>query len=219
MDNGYAVLSNDITPDSCKVCITDVSECFICRDGELRDQHALKNFCDCKNLLAHDRCLITWIKKGLGNEEKPKCSVCNAEYQLLRRPPWRSVACQWQTWLVLAVSLALMSLVPYVVYRLMTAFPNPQPHSLFKAAAVSFGLLSETLLMKCLAGYFAGRYRRAEQSSFTVQPRRPAFREAGPSPRSPAAAGQSASAAAVATRAGERKQGNVKASQREGLKP
>uniref|UniRef100_A0A0E9PB61 Uncharacterized protein n=1 Tax=Anguilla anguilla TaxID=7936 RepID=A0A0E9PB61_ANGAN len=41
-----------------------------------------------------------------------------------------------------------MSLVPYVVYRLMTAFPNPQPHSLFKAAAVSFGLLSETLLMK-----------------------------------------------------------------------
>ncbi|KAJ8375298.1 hypothetical protein SKAU_G00058780 [Synaphobranchus kaupii] len=79
MDNGYAVLSNDITPDSCKVFITDVSECFICRDGERMDQDALKNFCDCKNLFAHHRCLLTWIKKGLGNEDKPKCSVCNAE--------------------------------------------------------------------------------------------------------------------------------------------
>ncbi|KAJ8375310.1 hypothetical protein SKAU_G00058900 [Synaphobranchus kaupii] len=141
------------------------------------------------------------------------------QYQLLRRPPWRSVLYQWQTWLVLAVSLALLGLVPYVVFRMMTAFQNPPPHTSFKAAAVCFGLLTETLLMKCLASYFTGRYRQAEHSSFTVQPRKAECREAGPDPRRPAAAAGQSSSAAVGIRAGERKQGNVKASQREGLKP
>ncbi|KAJ8418524.1 hypothetical protein AAFF_G00000230 [Aldrovandia affinis] len=218
MDNGYAILSNDITPDSCKVFITDVPECFICRDGERMDHDALLNFCDCKNLLAHHRCLLTWIKKGLGTEDKPKCSVCNAEYHLQRSPAWRSVLRHWQAWLVLAVTLALLGLVPYVVFRMMTAFQNPPPHSLFKAAAVCFGLLTETLLMKCLASYFAGRYQQAEQSSFTVQPRRTEIGEAGPGPQWLASSAGHGSSAAVGAQAGERKQGNVKANQSAGLK-
>ncbi|KAI1889371.1 hypothetical protein AGOR_G00178570 [Albula goreensis] len=218
MDNSYTVLSNENTPDSYKVFITDVSECFICRDGERTENDPLRIFCDCKNLLAHHHCLLTWIKKGLATEEKPKCSVCNAEYQLHRRPPWKSVLRQWQAWLVLAVTLALLGLVPYVVFRMMTAFRNPPPHSLFKAAAVCFGLLTETLLLKCLASFLTSRCRQAEQTSFAVQPRRAEFCE-GPGPWRPGAAvaGHSSSAAA-GVRPGERKQGNVKANQSAGPK-
>lgn len=42
---------------------TEMSECFICRDGELISSNPLRNFCDCKNLLAHHVCLSTWIQR------------------------------------------------------------------------------------------------------------------------------------------------------------
>lgn len=44
----------------------DPSECFICRDVQLKASDPLRNFCDCKTLLAHHSCVSTWIQK-VGN--------------------------------------------------------------------------------------------------------------------------------------------------------
>ncbi|XP_067230431.1 uncharacterized protein [Chanodichthys erythropterus] len=181
MEKGYEILSNNTYTNTVSVNITDESECFICRDVGLVGEDPLRTFCDCKSLVAHHSCLLTWIKKGLGREERLSCSICKAErdpeklhmlYQLQRCAPWRTVASQWQTWPILAIAVLLLALVPYVVYRMMTAFENPPPHSLFKSAAICFGLLSEALLIKCLCSYFSHRLQRAEQSSFSLQPRR-----------------------------------------------
>ncbi|KAL1272902.1 hypothetical protein QQF64_028764, partial [Cirrhinus molitorella] len=110
-------------------------------------------------------------------------------YQLQRCAPWRTVASQWQTWSILAIAVLLLALVPYVVFRMMTAFDNPPPHSLFKSAAICFGLLSEALLIKCLFSYFSHRLQRAEQSSFSLQPRRSEEHEVHTSLRQCAMAG------------------------------
>ncbi|XP_026202081.1 uncharacterized protein LOC113152830 isoform X2 [Anabas testudineus] len=147
------------------------SECFICRDVELEASDPLRNFCDCRNLLAHHACLSTWIQRGCGSEDRLRCIICKAKYQLQRRSPWWSVTVQWQTWLVLITALVLLGLVPYVVYCMMTAFTNPPPPTTFKVAAATFGVLTEILLIKCLSSYISSWYRQAEQSSFTVQPR------------------------------------------------
>ncbi|XP_070687679.1 uncharacterized protein [Pempheris klunzingeri] len=178
----------------------ETSECFICRDVELQASDPLRNFCDCKNLLAHHVCLSTWIQKGCGSEDRLQCIVCKAKYQLQRRSPWRSVSFQWQTWLVLITALVLLGLVPYVVHCMMTTFTSPPPPSTFKLAAASFGLLTEILLIKCLSSYLSSRYRQAEQSSFTVRAR--GFEEARRSPglwdrpeAASAAAGHASSAA------------------------
>ncbi|XP_071373707.1 uncharacterized protein [Centroberyx affinis] len=170
MGNEYDALSNNISTDSRKVIFPEVSECFICRDVELVASDPLRNFCDCKNLLAHHVCLSTWIQKGHG-EDRLRCMVCKAKYQLQWNSPWRSVSHQWQTWLVLITASVLLGLVPYVVHCMMTAFNNPPPPSTFKVAAACFGILTETLLIKCLSSFLSSRYQRAEQSSFTVQAR------------------------------------------------
>ncbi|XP_020488300.1 uncharacterized protein [Labrus bergylta] len=156
---------------SCRSLSVETSECFICRDVELKASDPLRNFCDCKNLLAHHVCLSTWIQRGCGSEDKLQCIVCKAKYQLQRTSPWWLMSLQWQMWLVLITALALLSLVPYVVYRMMTAFTNPPPPVTFKVAAASFGLLTEILLIKCLSSYLSSRYQHAEQISFTVRPR------------------------------------------------
>ncbi|XP_029355801.1 uncharacterized protein LOC115041980 isoform X2 [Echeneis naucrates] len=147
-------------------------ECFICRDVELKANDPLRNFCDCKNLLAHHICLSTWIQRGCGSEDRLRCIICKAKYQLQWSSPWRLMSFQWQTWLVLMTVLVLLGLVPYVVHCMMTAFDSPPPPSTFKVAAASFGLLTEILLVKCLSSYLSNRYRQAEQSSFTVRARR-----------------------------------------------
>lgn len=151
--------------------IIETSECFICRDVELQATDPLRHFCDCKNLLAHHVCLSTWIQKGCGSGDRLQCTVCQAKYQIQRRSPWRSLSVQWQTWLVLVPVFVLLCLVPYFVYYMMTAFTNPPPPRVFILAAACFGLLSEILLIKCLACYLSSRYQQAEQSSFTVQAR------------------------------------------------
>lgn len=74
--------------------------------------------------------------------------LCVVQYQLQRSSPWRSVSFQWQTWLVLIMATVLMSLVPYAVYCMMTAFTSPPPPGTFKVAAIFFGILTETLLIK-----------------------------------------------------------------------
>ncbi|KAL7891160.1 hypothetical protein AOLI_G00006360 [Acnodon oligacanthus] len=93
------------------------------------------------------------------------------KYQQCRTAVWKTLACQWQTWPVVVVAVALLALVPYAVVRMLTAFQNPPPHALFRTAAICFGLLTETLLIRCLFCYVSGRYRQAEQSSFSLQPR------------------------------------------------
>ncbi|GAA6101568.1 uncharacterized protein LOC113642838 isoform X1 [Tachysurus ichikawai] len=40
-------------------------ECFICRDVQLVDGEPLKRFCDCKKLMAHHSCLLTWVRMVL----------------------------------------------------------------------------------------------------------------------------------------------------------
>ncbi|XP_026161297.1 uncharacterized protein LOC113129487 isoform X2 [Mastacembelus armatus] len=147
------------------------SECFICRDVELQASDPLRNFCDCKNLLAHHMCLSTWIRRGCGSKDRLQCIICKAKYQLQRSSPWQLVCFQWQTWLVLMTAFILLGTMPYVVHCMMTAFTDPPPPTTFKVAAASFGLLTEILLIKCLSSYLSRRYRQAEQSSFTIQAR------------------------------------------------
>ncbi|KAG5275886.1 hypothetical protein AALO_G00125620 [Alosa alosa] len=176
MDNGYAVLSEDCCSDTCKVTVTDGRECFICRDGEATEP--LRTFCDCKTLLAHHSCLLTWISKGAGSDDRLRCSVCRVEYQLQRRAVWRAVALQWKTWPILLSAAALFVLVPYLVYRLLTTFPNTTHHTVFRVASVCFGLLSIILLIKCVASCLGRRYRQAQRSAFSLLPR-PVEREEG----------------------------------------
>ncbi|XP_070817586.1 uncharacterized protein [Chaetodon trifascialis] len=194
--------------ESCTSLSIEASECFICRDVELTASDPLRNFCDCKNLLAHHVCLSTWIQTGCGCEDRLRCIACKAKYQLQRSSPWRSVSVQWQTWLVVIAVVFFLGLVPYVVHCMMTAFTNPPPHSTFKLAAISFGLLTEILLIKLLSSYISSRYRQAEQSSFTVRPR--GFEVDGTSPgrrdRSEAAsAGDCTSSASSPGRVDQRK--------------
>lgn len=175
MEKGYEILSNDTYANTFSVNITDEPECFICKDVGLMAEDPLRTFCDCKTLMAHHSCLLTWIKKGLGKEERLRCSICKSEYQLQRCAPWRTMASQWQTWPILSIALFLLALVPYVVHRMMTAFDDPPPHSLFKSAAIGFGLLSEALLIRCLCSYFS---HRLKQDSFRLLPRQSEDHEA-----------------------------------------
>ncbi|OCT82881.1 hypothetical protein XELAEV_18025416mg [Xenopus laevis] len=53
----------------------DLRECFIIQDG----QDELHHFCDCKDLIAHQNCLLKWIQKGTGNEDPQRCKACTAK--------------------------------------------------------------------------------------------------------------------------------------------
>ncbi|KAF6728675.1 hypothetical protein FQA47_023300 [Oryzias melastigma] len=121
MGSEYQLLSSTV---SCSSLFKEMSECFICRDGELISSNPLRNFCDCKNLLAHHVCLSTWIQRGCGCADRLQCIICKAKYQLQRRSPWRSLSVQWQTWLALITAIILMGAVPYVVHCLMTCLPQ-----------------------------------------------------------------------------------------------
>ncbi|XP_051868342.1 uncharacterized protein LOC127568523 [Pristis pectinata] len=149
----------------------DHLECFICRELEVTDRDALLQYCDCKSLVAHHKCLLTWIQKGHRDEEKPSCKVCMVEYHLQNGSAWKLVAVCWQNWMILTLILGLMAVVPFTVYRMMTAFTDPPPHFLFKAASVCFGLISESLLIKFLLYCCSSRYSRAKMSSFSVRGR------------------------------------------------
>lgn len=73
---------------------------------------------------------------------------CVFQYQLQRGSPWRAMSFRWQTWTVLLIVVVLLGLVPYVVHSMMTVFTSPPPPVTFKVAAVSFGVLTEILLIK-----------------------------------------------------------------------
>ncbi|XP_058891044.1 uncharacterized protein LOC117417329 [Acipenser ruthenus] len=217
MDNSYENLNSCASTDSFPINISESLECFICREGEGRARDSLLNFCDCKSLLAHHKCLLAWIRKGPGTEDRPRCRVCTAEYHLQKGSAWRLVACRWQIWIICTVAFALFAIVPFVVYRMMTAFRNPPPHPLFKAAAVCFGLLTETLLIKFLVCYCSRSYGSAKMSSFSVRARTVERCDAGFSLLWPVAAGQNSSTA-VGSGGEERKQEVLMASEGLGLK-
>ncbi|XP_040897238.1 uncharacterized protein LOC121183957 [Toxotes jaculatrix] len=207
MSSEYQPLSS---AESCRSLLIETPECFICRDVELQASDPLRNFCDCKNLLAHHVCLSTWIQRGCGSEDRLRCIICKAKYQLQWSSPFRLLSLQWQTWLVLITVLVLLGLVPYVVHCMMTTFTSPPPPSTFKVAAASFGLLTEILLMKCLSSYLSSRYRQAEQSSFTVRARGSEEDRTSPgrwdgSEATSAAAGHASSAASPSQREDARK--------------
>ncbi|RVE74152.1 hypothetical protein OJAV_G00038620, partial [Oryzias javanicus] len=76
MGSEYQLLSSTV---SCTSLLKEMSECFICRDGELISSNPLRNFCDCKNLLAHHVCLSTWIQRGCGCADRLQCIICKAK--------------------------------------------------------------------------------------------------------------------------------------------
>ncbi|XP_073213255.1 uncharacterized protein [Lepidochelys kempii] len=159
MDNSYESLKS--YPESTPIihavsCCTNLSwaqkteskECFICREGDEMGRDALLHFCDCKNLIAHQKCVLTWIQKGSDTQDRARCKVCTAEYQLQKGSVWRILCCHWQNWLFLCLVVAVMTIIPLAVYRMMVAFKDPPPSPVFHAAAVCFGVLAETLLIK-----------------------------------------------------------------------
>ncbi|KAF4079264.1 hypothetical protein AMELA_G00191050 [Ameiurus melas] len=98
------VMMDDGCTNTCEVLIAETPECFICRDVQLVDGEKLKRFCDCKNLMAHHGCLLTWVRTGLRRNDQLRCRVCNAEHQvasttlhngLLTLPPDQGNATQY----------------------------------------------------------------------------------------------------------------------------
>ncbi|KYO19647.1 hypothetical protein Y1Q_0007554 [Alligator mississippiensis] len=169
MDNSYEFFKT--YPESTPIINTESKECFICREGEEMGQDALLHFCDCKNLIAHQQCMLTWIQKGSYTEDHPRCKVCTAEYQLQKGSIWRFLFCQWQNWIFFFMALAVMAIIPFAVYQMMVAFKNPPPSTVFHAAAICFGVLTETLLIKYLMYYCGNKYNKAKISSFSVRAR------------------------------------------------
>lgn len=70
------------------------------------------------------------------------------QYQLQKGSIWRFLFCQWQNWIFFFMALAVMAIIPFAVYQMMVAFKNPPPSTVFHAAAICFGVLTETLLIK-----------------------------------------------------------------------
>nr|XP_033772641.1 uncharacterized protein LOC117346714 isoform X7 [Geotrypetes seraphini] len=169
--------------------IEEKKECFICReeDDNERDQEAPLNFCSCKNLTAHQKCLLNWIQKTkklllddlcflhqqvlTSNQFFTRSQKINKIYLVLKGSVWKILICQWQSWLLLCFTVALMAVVPLTVYLMVTAFKDPPPHWLFNAAAVCFGVLAETLLIKCLMCYFSRKHNKVKISSLSIQSR------------------------------------------------
>eukprot|EP00079_Xenopus_tropicalis_P009831 XP_002934187.1 PREDICTED: uncharacterized protein LOC100488459 [Xenopus tropicalis] len=150
--------------------LTDLNECFICREEEQNGQDELHHFCDCKDLVAHQSCLLKWIQKGTGNEDRQRCKACTAKYHLQEGPVWKIMLCHWKNLLLSVVLIGLMVLVAFTVHQLKT-LKNPPPAELFKAAAVCFGVIAETLLIKCLVWYCQCQYSKAKISSYSIKAR------------------------------------------------
>lgn len=78
---------------------TEASECFICRDVELRASDPLRNFCDCKNLLAHHVCLSTWIQRVRRTFHAGNLDILNFRLAVFPHQPfvkmWRGKRLCW----------------------------------------------------------------------------------------------------------------------------
>ncbi|XP_044157293.1 uncharacterized protein LOC122943543 isoform X1 [Bufo gargarizans] len=155
-------------PQSAPVAFTE-KECFICRETEKKGQEPILNFCDCTDLAVHHQCLLTWIQQGSGNENRKQCSACTAKYQLQEGSMWKQL-CQWRNLLVYLLIIAAIILTPISV-QYMKTLTDPTPNNLFKVVAVCFGVIAETLLLKCFLCYCSDQYNKAKISSYSIKAR------------------------------------------------
>lgn len=155
--------------DTTAIVFTE-KECFICREAEKKGQKELHNYCDCIDLVGHQQCLLTWIQKGSGNEDRQRCSACTAKYHLQEGTIWRTLLCQWRSFLAFMVTLASTIAIPFFIYYLNT-LRDPPPNQLFKVVAVCSGVIAETLLVKCFIWYCNNLYVKARLSSFSIKAR------------------------------------------------
>ncbi|KAM4722894.1 uncharacterized protein WCC33_009076 [Rhinophrynus dorsalis] len=148
----------------------DLKECFICREEDQNGQDGLQHFCDCKDLTAHQICLLKWIQKGTGNEDRQRCKACTATYQLQEGSVWRILLCQWKNLILFVLLMTIMVMVFFAVYKLKS-LKDPPPDPLFIAAALCCGVIAETLLIKCFIWYCTNQYNKAKMSSYSIKAR------------------------------------------------
>ncbi|XP_077134400.1 uncharacterized protein LOC143788547 isoform X2 [Ranitomeya variabilis] len=147
MDNDFVFIT--VTSDSESTPATHTEkECFICRENE-KGQEQLENFCDCTDLSVHHQCLLLWIHKGSGNENRQQCGACTAKYHLQEGTIWKKLVCQWKNLLVGLVVIAAIIATPISVQCLKT-LTDPAPTRLFQVVAVFAGIIAETLLLNRL---------------------------------------------------------------------
>ncbi|XP_068098720.1 uncharacterized protein [Hyperolius riggenbachi] len=169
MDNCFVLVN--VTNSSDTSTFTDSEkECFICREVKKKSQEELQKFCDCRDLVVHHHCLLTWIQKGSGNEDRHRCSACTAEYNLQEGTVWKSLLCHWRSLLVLFLTLAAVTTIPFLVHHLRT-LTDPPPSQLFKVVAVCSGVIAETLIIKCFIWYCSYQYKQARVTSYSIKAR------------------------------------------------
>ncbi|KAM3915469.1 uncharacterized protein RB166_017726 [Leptodactylus fuscus] len=168
MDNGYVSIM--VTTEQEPAPVFTEKECFICRETGKKGQEQLLNFCDCTDLTVHHQCLLTWIQKGSGNENRQQCSACTAKYQLQEGTIWKKIACQWRNLLVGLVLIAAIIVTPISV-QYMKTLTDPAPTQLFQVVAVCAGIIAEILLFKYFLCYCFDQYKKAKISSYSIKAR------------------------------------------------
>ncbi|XP_066453418.1 uncharacterized protein [Eleutherodactylus coqui] len=168
MDRDYVAVTVTADSESFPVIFPE-KECFICRESE-KDQERLQNFCDCTDLTVHHQCLLTWIQKGSGNENRQQCSACMAKYQLQEGTIWKKLVFQWRNLLVGLLIITAFIATPICV-EYMKTLSNPAPGQIFKVVAVCAGIIAETLLLKCFLCYCHDQYNKAKNSSYSIKAR------------------------------------------------
>ncbi|XP_053549891.1 uncharacterized protein LOC128641310 isoform X1 [Bombina bombina] len=128
------------------ITITDLKECYICRDEDVLYREELCHYCDCKDLVVHQRCLLIWIQQGSGNEDRQRCKVCTAKFHLQEGSVWRALLCHWQNVLLLALLVGFMMLIPFIVHQIII-LEDLSPDNLFRTAAACFGIIAEIFLV------------------------------------------------------------------------
>ncbi|XP_053549892.1 uncharacterized protein LOC128641310 isoform X2 [Bombina bombina] len=152
------------------ITITDLKECYICRDEDVLYREELCHYCDCKDLVVHQRCLLIWIQQGSGNEDRQRCKVCTAKFHLQEGSVWRALLCHWQNVLLLALLVGFMMLIPFIVHQIII-LEDLSPDNLFRTAAACFGIIAEIFLVKCFIWYCSDQYRKARMASYSIKAR------------------------------------------------
>ncbi|XP_072276018.1 uncharacterized protein [Pyxicephalus adspersus] len=169
MDSDFGPVIVNRYSDTTAIVFTE-KECFICREADKQGQEELLNYCDCRDLVGHHQCLLTWIQKGSGNEDRQRCSACTAKYHLQEGTVWKVLLCQWRSLFTLIVTLASIIAIPLLIHYLNT-LTDPPPDQLFKIVAVCSGIIAETLLAKYFMWYCKNQYIKARLSSFSIKAR------------------------------------------------
>ncbi|XP_072276020.1 uncharacterized protein [Pyxicephalus adspersus] len=153
MDSDFGPVIVNRYSDTTAIVFTE-KECFICREADKQGQEELLNYCDCRDLVGHHQCLLTWIQK----------------YHLQEGTVWKVLLCQWRSLFTLIVTLASIIAIPLLIHYLNT-LTDPPPDQLFKIVAVCSGIIAETLLAKYFMWYCKNQYIKARLSSFSIKAR------------------------------------------------